>query len=232
MRFSSDQTPRAAFTLIEMLVVIAIITLLIAIITPTVNSSLRRARTVAGQSNLRQIGMGFHLYSRENDDRIPFEIGVAGAPERRTWHIAIAPYLQGFSRADLEAQVGQRPVGVFACPNSRNLTRGGNYADYGMNIYVNGSETDQGGVYRRLFEITAPSQVILVGDSQNCNRPLRPGSEDALLDRRQGRNDSANILYVDGRVSMENVNALWRDIEGNRQQQAPWGWPGWRAPGS
>ncbi|MCC5846506.1 MAG: hypothetical protein JJU29_00310 [Verrucomicrobia bacterium] len=83
-----------------------------------------------------------------------------------------------------------------------------------------------------MHHISDTSQVILAGDSTTCNRPLRPGSADALLDRRQGRGDSANILYVDGRVATELVDPLWRDISGNRQQQHPWGWPGWRAPGN
>lgn len=98
-----------------------------------------------------------------------------------------------------------------------------------MNIYINGSESDQGDFQRRLDHIQSPSRVILAGDSSNCNRPLRPGSTDGLLDRRQGKKDSANILYVDGHVSTEKVDPLWRDITGNRQQQTPWGWPGWRS---
>ncbi|MCC5846509.1 MAG: type II secretion system protein [Verrucomicrobia bacterium] len=221
-----------AFTLIEMLVVIAIIALLSAIIVPSISATLRRTKTVAGLSNLRQIGLGFTQYALENREMLPYEIGTAGAVDRRTWHVAIAPYLDGFSLDDLNASIGERPVGVYACPNSKNLTRSGNYADYGMNIYINGHEDEQGGFQRRLFHIPDTSKVILAGDSTNCNRPLRPGSVDGLLDRRQGRGDSANILYVDGRVATVQVDSLWRDISGNRQQQYPWGWPGWRAPGN
>ena len=221
------------FTLIEMLVVIAIIALLAAIITPSVSAAIRRSKTVTGLSNLRQIGQAFQLYATENQGRLPYEIGRPGARDRRTWHVAIAPYLDDFSLDDLEDNVGRRPVGVFACPNSENLTRAGNYADYGMNIYVNGSETEQEGVQRSLLHIPTPERVILAGDSANCNRPLRPGATDALMDRRQGRRrDSANILYVDGRVTTERVDALWLELTGNRQQQHPWGWPGWRAPGN
>ena len=224
---------KSAFTLIEMLVVIAIIALLSAIIVPSISATLRRAKTVGGLSNLRQIGQGFTFYALENHGKLPYEIGLPGAVDRRTWHVAIAPYLDGFSLADLNANIGGRPVGVYACPNSRNLTRSGNYADYGMNIYLNGHEQDQGTYQRRVYDMPDPGKVILAGDSANCNRPLRPGSEDALLDRRQGaKQESANILYVDGRVTTERVDTLWRDISGNRQQQYPWGWPGWRPPGN
>lgn len=221
----------SGFTLIELLVVIAIIAVLASLITPNITASMRRSRTVVGLSNLRQIGQAFQLYANEHQGRLPFEIGVPGARDRRTWHVAIAPFLDDFSLDQLEARIGQRPVGVFACPNSNNVTRAGNYADYGMNIFVNGSETDQGGIARNILHIDNPSQVILAGDSTNANRPLRPGSVDGLLDRRQGNGDRANVLFVDGRVATENVDALWRDISGNRQQQHPWGWPGWRPIG-
>jgi prepilin-type N-terminal cleavage/methylation domain-containing protein/prepilin-type processing-associated H-X9-DG protein len=216
------------FTLIEMLVVIAIIALLAAIIVPSVSSSMHRARTARGMSNLRQIGQAFLLYANDHDGLLPFEQGPEGVPETRTWHISISPYLDGMTRNELEARTGRRPLGVFACPNSDNLTRSGNYADYGMNIYINETHANQGGVQRRIYSIPSPERVILAGDSENVNRGLRPGHADgtALLDVRQGvRRDSANILYVDGRVSTERRTEL-TDIQGNRMQQHPWGWPG------
>ncbi|MCC5849895.1 MAG: prepilin-type N-terminal cleavage/methylation domain-containing protein [Verrucomicrobia bacterium] len=59
------------FTLIEMLVVIAILALLISIITPTVNSALHRARTVSCASNMRQISAGMLEYTIANEGRLP-----------------------------------------------------------------------------------------------------------------------------------------------------------------
>lgn len=68
---TSAHTPRQAFTLIEMLVVIAIIALLISIITPATSRALASARTVACQSNMRQISAAVIAFASDNETRLP-----------------------------------------------------------------------------------------------------------------------------------------------------------------
>jgi len=63
-----------AFTLIEMLVVIAIIALLISIIVPSVNHGLMNARRTASLSNLRQIGTALNMYAVDHG-RFPDQAG-------------------------------------------------------------------------------------------------------------------------------------------------------------
>lgn len=65
------QGPRTGFTLIEMLVVIAIIALLVAIITPAVNKGIRSARNSACKSNLHQIGLAIAAYSADHKGKLP-----------------------------------------------------------------------------------------------------------------------------------------------------------------
>lgn len=60
--------PRTGFTLIELLVVISIITLLIAMLLPSLSKAREQARQVVCASTLQGFGRGFHLYAGENRD--------------------------------------------------------------------------------------------------------------------------------------------------------------------
>lgn len=63
----------SAFTLIELLTVIAIIGILAAIIIPTVGKVRQSARTSVCVSNLRQIGAGLFAYASDNRDSLPVQ---------------------------------------------------------------------------------------------------------------------------------------------------------------
>jgi len=67
-----------AFTFIELLVVIGIMTVLMALLVPTLTLARASARRTACMSNLRQIGMAIHLYAGEYNDSIP--IGPIAPP--------------------------------------------------------------------------------------------------------------------------------------------------------
>src|SRR5258708_2131757 len=60
-----------AFTLIEILVVMAIIIGLAAILIPSLNSALVRARATKDMSNLRQIGMATQMYMNDSNGVFP-----------------------------------------------------------------------------------------------------------------------------------------------------------------
>ncbi|MDA7980478.1 MAG: DUF1559 domain-containing protein [Pirellulales bacterium] len=57
---------RPGFTIVELLVVISIITLLVALVTPAVQSAREAAKQAECQNNLRQIGMGLQAYAGRN----------------------------------------------------------------------------------------------------------------------------------------------------------------------
>jgi len=62
-----------AFTLIELLVVIAIIAILAAILFPVFARAREKARETACASQLRQLGLGLHMYAQDYDEQFPFD---------------------------------------------------------------------------------------------------------------------------------------------------------------
>jgi prepilin-type N-terminal cleavage/methylation domain-containing protein/prepilin-type processing-associated H-X9-DG protein len=109
------------FTLVELLVVITIIGILIALLLPAVQSAREAARRMQCSNNLKQIGLGMHMYN-EAVQRLP--VGGYGCC-RGTWVVSILPYIEQQALFDLydwsldytQKDVVSKHISTYLCPS-------------------------------------------------------------------------------------------------------------------
>jgi prepilin-type N-terminal cleavage/methylation domain-containing protein/prepilin-type processing-associated H-X9-DG protein len=65
-----------AFTLVEMLTVIAVIAILAALLLPVLNKSQMRAKRIVCENNLGQVGLAFHVFSNDHSGKFPMAVST------------------------------------------------------------------------------------------------------------------------------------------------------------
>ena len=86
---TKDFSGKGAFTLVELLVVLAIIGILAAVLIPAINSVKKRALVVESVSRLRSIGLATLTYANENNADMPID----GGDPTTSWAHTIKRYL-------------------------------------------------------------------------------------------------------------------------------------------
>lgn len=129
---------RGGFTLIELLVAIAVIAVLVALITPAVQSVRESARQAECTDHLKNIGTALHTFAASRADRLPM-LGVPqGHPgEFRAWTAQILPQVEQKPLYDLLADPMYDPskdrVPVYLCPSDTSSDLRPNALSYAAN---------------------------------------------------------------------------------------------------
>jgi len=86
-------SPRNAFTLVELLMVVAIIGVLLALLLPAIQSVRASARRVQCMSNMRQVGLATIQFCEARQGNFPGSSHTVGS-EHEAWIYQLGPYME------------------------------------------------------------------------------------------------------------------------------------------
>ena len=202
------------FTLIELLIVIAMIAILLSLLLPSISNARKASMTALSMSNMRQIYAGTVSYATEEDGRL-FLAGTNPHPRtgynstnwgRMVWEQLIGEYLS-FNGGKAKAQMGQGTAyySTMYCPLLRQTrpvatpSQASGTSDYSMNKHFKN--------YRRFAMLEGDLEPMWVpgtkvGD-QYANKHFSKGTYDPTSNQRpvyEYTNNKSLGLYVDGQV--------------------------------
>lgn len=194
-----------AFTLIELLTVLAMIAILAALLLLALNSAVESSRTAKCASNLRQIGVAIFAYANDHDGNLPVQYWWtdSAAPPALSCYPGqpnglgfLAPYL---GVEDTYLGLGVKPK-VFDCPSAPghyffNNADIPNWCSY---VYQSPNTADYGATDPNL-----PNKAV------NCTASMALVTETAQIwggRPAPHKGKKVNVLYGDG--SVETVPAL------------------------
>jgi len=152
----------SGFTVVEVLVVIAIIGLMVSLLLPAVQSARESARFTQCRNHLKQLSLGIHMHESQykilpdggldwfSDRSMNNGIPSISPNQNWGWMYQILPFIeqQAIYSEVSDAVVRQQPIALFFCPSRRSSV----IKDYGGSLRAVNDYAGNGGVQ------TSPSE--------------------------------------------------------------------------
>lgn len=205
---SHSKSQLNSFTLIELLIVIAIIAILAGMLLPALNVAREKARAVScAGSNLRQLGYLLNLYS---DDYYDYTVPVdrAGSAEPPLWGGRLSQ-LGYFMQTDA-APGDSKPYypAIMNCPSQKPIANAGTIYPktdtlvyytyhYAKNVYTGLADySTTNFAWKRRGQIKLPSKMLDVMDWGQKWHYVSQSS--GFMIQKTRHNGQFNILFLDG----------------------------------
>lgn len=228
----------AGFTLVELLLVVAIIGTLVSLLLPAVQAAREAARRSHCQNNLRQIGLALHTF---HDAHAAFPIGciekrTAKRPTARqlAWSAALLPQLEqqtlwraiDFSATydgARNAPAGSTALSVYLCPSAVRLAAGRDGAEVANPAAdYRAAAIDYGGVYGAAQLSPSGNGVMLFDRAVSLSEIADGASHTFIVAEDTGRGwgmdgewiNGENIFDLAGQVNAQQHDDLWSDHPG------------------
>ena len=207
MKVNSSRRKGRAFTLIELLTVIGIIAILAALLLPVLEGAMASGKRIWCENNLRQQGLGFHMFMHEHNSLYPMEVSVSqGGAKEFVQNGFLMPGAFYFSWRQFATLSNELVVpNVLVCKADLSRVNGTNFATLNnSNIsYFVGVTADY-----------SKPNSILAGDR---NIACTPSPSPTILDTASGAHFwwttelhalKGNVLFSDGHVEAWNNHSF------------------------
>lgn len=216
---SEAQPVRFAFTLIELLMVVAVIAILAGLLLPALGRARNKARAMICLGHLKQWGVATQLYVLDHNDYLPPD-GTPNPGASSTnygWYVqlprelGLAPYHEMNWRTNAEMR---SPRSIWLCPANPRVSNGRNLFHYCLNAHVNGTGDNQRPV--KWTEIEQPSAMVWLFDSKNLPAVGYWGYVHTNL-----HGAGANFTFLDGHARRFPRADYWNDLTNKGRTDHP-----------